>query len=101
MDGHLNYQLYLNLGINELIPAVAPLFPNATDSLTPVENIQFPQDGAPLLRQMSAIIWMHFFQQDGFTEDVLLNSALVLPTFLWVQLKRKVQKHRSANLEEL
>jgi hypothetical protein len=112
LDGNLDGATYLRL-LQDLMPALAGLFPNPLDPDLPDERIWYQQDGTP---PHYAVIVRRYLDEsfliDGLEEEVKLNGRqvlriLLLSTFLWGYFKSKVYTYEYSyvtkpnNIEDL
>lgn len=107
-DATLNGNLYLQFLQEELVPALAVLFPNEEDPDLPSDNIWFQQDGAPphyaanVRRYLEEVFPGRWIGRRGAIEWPPRSPDLTpLDFFLWGYLKSKVYLQKPNNLEEL
>lgn len=108
LDGNLNGATYLTLLRDDLMPALAVLFPNELDPDFPDERIWFQQDGAPphyavIVRQyLDEVFPNRWIGRRGHLEWPARSPDLTpLDFFLWGYLKSKVYVTKPNDIEDL
>ena len=107
-EGTLTGQRYLEFLQNDLIPALATLYPNGNDPDLPNEELWFQQDGAPphyaadVRRYLNDTFPGRWIGRRGPIEWPARSPDLnPLDFFLWGHVKNVVYKNRPNNIEDL
>lgn len=108
IEGNLTGHRYLDLLTNNIVPAIARLYPHPNNPLIPAEDIWFQQDGAPahyyrIVRQyLDQVFPGRWIGRRGAIEWPPRSPDLTpLDFFLWGYLKNKVYRSRPTNLNDL
>ena len=108
LDTNMNGERYLALLRDELVPALAVLYPNPQDPDIPNDTIWFQQDGAPahyarqVREYLDDVFPNRWIGRRGFLEWPARSPDLTpLDFFLWGYLKNKVYKTKPQDLDDL
>ena len=107
-EGHLTGEIYLNFLRDELLPALAELYPNPTDPDLPHPSLWYQQDGAPphyarIVRNfLDATFAGHWIGRRGPLEWPARSPDLTpCDYFLWGYLKTRVYTTKPNNVDDL
>lgn len=108
IDGNLTAEKYLNMLRNEVIPALANLYPNAIDPSLPNGNVWFQQDGATphyalmVRTYLDEIFPNKWIGRRGTIEWPARSPDLTpLDFYLWGYLKNKVYATQPTSIVDL
>lgn len=106
--GTLNGARYLDLLRDNIVPAIAALFPNPNNPMLPSEDIWFQQDGAPphftqaVRHYLDTVFPQRWIGRRGAIEWPPRSPDLTpLDFFLWGYLKNRVYQDRPIDIENL
>ena len=107
-DENLTGERYLDFPQNDLIPALATLFPNAEDPDLPARDIWYQQDGAPphfsrdVRNYLDTVFEERWIGRRGQIQWPARSLDLTpMVFFLWGYLKHKVYFNKPNSIDEL